>query len=252
MEEDLLIAKVLDKQKYCLAKNKITYTDFLNHREKMIIQKSVKIKNCFWYGVNENADREILVFYPDKLNEEIARRGLSKIVSVIRIVLPNDLRGEYEHRNYLSALMKIGLAREKIGDILVDYDGADIVTFDINKDYVMQSLGQLTRFKKAIISQVSLENARKKEDKFTESTIIISSMRIDNVISEIARCSRSKAEELIKQEKVFVNYEEVLKNSQNIDMGDIITVRGVGKFIVDGLVRNTRNDRLVIKIKKYV
>ena len=29
-ENDLLIAKVLDKKKICNSKNKITYTDFLN------------------------------------------------------------------------------------------------------------------------------------------------------------------------------------------------------------------------------
>lgn len=251
MEEEILIAKILDKQKFCTSKNRITYSDFLNQREKVIIQKNVKLENCFFYGVCDNADRELLVFYPEKLNEEIARKSLENIISVIRIHLPNDLKNEYEHRNYLSALMKIGISREKIGDILVEADGADIVIFDINKEYVIQSLNQLTRFKKAKIEVISIYDIRKKEENFEESTIIASSMRIDNIVSEIARCSRNKADELIKEERVYVNYEIVLKNSKVINIGDVITIRGKGKFILDGLVRNTRNEKKVIKIKKY-
>lgn len=251
MEEELLIAKILDKQKFCKSQNRITYSDFLNQKEKKIIQKNVKLENCFFYGVNDNADREILVFYPEKLNEELARRNLESIISIIRIILPNELKDKYEHRNYLSALIKIGVVREKIGDILVDSDGADIVVFEINKNYIVQSLEQLTRFRKAKIEIIKLDDVRKKQDNFEESTIIVSSMRIDNIVSELFNCSRNKAEELIKNERVYINYEVVLKNSKVVNEEDIVTIRGKGKFIVDGLVRNTRNDRLVIKIKKY-
>ena len=57
-ENDLLIAKVLDKKKICNSKNKITYTDFLNEKEQRVIEKNVKLENAFFYGVNENADRK--------------------------------------------------------------------------------------------------------------------------------------------------------------------------------------------------
>lgn len=251
MEEELLIAKILDKKKFCASKNRITYSDFLNQREKVIIQRNIKLENCFFYGACDNADREILVFYPEKISEEIARKSLENIISIIRVHLPNDLKGEYEHRNYLSALIKIGMNREKIGDILVEDDGADIVVFDINKEYIIQSLNQLTRFRKAKIGTVSINDIKKKEENFEESTVIVSSMRIDNIVSEITRCSRNKANELIKEERVYQNYEIVLKNSKIINIGDIITIRGKGKFIIDGLVRNTRNEKIVIKIKKY-
>lgn len=250
-DDKILIAKILDKQKFCESKNRITYSDFLNEKEKTFIKKNLKLENYFFYGVNDNADREILVFYPDKLNEELARNALENIISVIRITLPNELENEYEHRNYLSALMKIGVAREKIGDILVCSNGADIVVFNINKEYIIQSLEQLTRFRKAKIEEILLQQIRKKNDNFEESTIIVSSMRIDNIVSELFNCSRSKAEELIKNERVYINYEVILKGSKIVNIRDIVTIRGKGKFIIDGLVRNTRNERLVIKIKKY-
>lgn len=250
-ENDLLIAKVLDKKKICNSKNKITYTDFLNEKEQRVIEKNVKLENAFFYGVNENADRKILVFYPEKLTEELVRKSLKSVLSGIRIILKNDQIGNYEHKNYLSALIKIGIDRGKIGDILVDDYGADIIAFDMNKEFIIQSLSELTRFRKANIDIIPIDDIKQKIDRFEESTIIVSSMRIDNIVAELAGCSRTNADEYINSEKVFVNYETALKVSKTIFEGDIVTIRGKGKFRIDGLVRNTRNNRFVIKVNKY-
>lgn len=250
-ENDLLIAKVLDKKKICNSKNKITYTDFLNEKEQRVIEKNVKLENAFFYGVNENADRKILVFYPEKLTEELVRKSLKSVLSGIRIILKNDQIGNYEHKNYLSALIKIGIDRGKIGDILVDDYGADIIAFDMNKEFIIQSLSELTRFRKANIDVIPIDDIKQKIDRFEESTIIVSSMRIDNIVAELAGCSRTNADEYINSEKVFVNYETALKVSKTIFEGDIVTIRGKGKFRIDGLVRNTRNNRFVIKVNKY-
>lgn len=250
-ENDLLIAKVLDKKKICNSKNKITYTDFLNEKEQHVIEKNVRLENAFFYGVNENADRKILVFYPEKLTEELAKKSLKNVLVGIRIILKNEQIGAYKHKNYLSALIKIGIDRGKIGDILVDDYGADIIAFDINKDYIKQSLSVLTRFKKADIEIISISEIKEKIDRFEEYTIIVSSMRVDNIVAEIAGCSRTNADEYINSERVLVNYEIVLKSSKTIFEGDIVTIRGKGKFRIDGLVRNTRNNRFVVKISKY-
>ena len=250
-ENDLLIAKVFDKKKFCNTRNKITYTDFLNEKEQRVIEKNVKLENAFFYGVNENADRKILVFYPEKLTEELVRKSLKSVLSGIRIILKNDQIGNYEHKNYLSALIKIGIDRGKIGDILVDDYGADIIAFDMNKEFIIQSLSELTRFRKANIDVIPIDDIKQKIDRFEESTIIVSSMRIDNIVAELAGCSRTNADEYINSERVFVNYETALKGSKTIFEGDIVTIRGKGKFRIDGLVRNTRNNRFVIKVNKY-
>ena len=250
-ENDLLIAKVLDKKKICNSKNKITYTDFLNEKEQHVIEKNVRLENAFFYGVNENADRKILVFYPEKLTEELARKSLKSVLIGIRITLKNDQIGAYEHKNYLSALIKIGIDRGKIGDILVDEYGADIIAFDMNKEFIKQSLSELTRFRKADIEVIPIDDIKQKIDRFEESTIIVASMRIDNIVAELAGCSRSNADEYIGDERVLVNYETVLKSSKSVDEGDIVTIRGKGKFRIDGLVRSTKNNRFVIKVSKY-
>ena len=250
-DDKIIISKIQDKQKFCQTKNKITYSDFLNQKEKMLIRKSLKLENFFFYGGNNNSDREVLFFYPEKLNEEIAQKSVNSIIGAIRISLPNELRGKYEHRNYLSALIKIGITREKIGDILVSEDGADIVIFKVNSQFIQMSLNQLTRFKKSKIEVIEIDKLREKEDKFENKSIIVSSMRIDNIVSELTNCSRNKAEELIENERVLINYEIINKNSKIVINGDIVTVRGKGKFIINEVIRKTKNGKLVVEVKKY-
>ena len=124
----LLIAKMRDKEKLCKIKNKITYTDFLDMYQKSILLKEIK-EDYIIFGGYDNAEREILLFYPDKIEKDIAKKYFYNLLKVIRITLPNDLVGEYEHRVYLSGIMKLGLEREKFGDIIVYKEGADIITF---------------------------------------------------------------------------------------------------------------------------
>ena len=177
---------------------------------------------------------------------------VGNVLTVIRIMLPNECKGKYEHRDYLSAVIKIGIERSKIGDILVYDNGADIVIFETNKNYIIQGLSNLTRFRKSKIINVDISDIRKKEEKFEEKSIIVSSMRCDNIVSELSGCSRSKACELIENERVLVNYETVLKTSKNIEVKDVLTIRGNGKFIIDNIVGNTRKDRIIISVKKYI
>ena len=77
-------------------------------------------------------------------------------------------------------------------------------------------------------------------------------MRLDNFVSELAKCSRSRAVEILNEQRVFVNYELETKFSKKINIGDIITIRGKGKFVVQEIERKTKGDKFVINIKKYI
>lgn len=145
----------------------------------------------------------------------------------------------------------MGIDRAKIGDILVDDNGADIYVFRVNTSYIIQGLSELTRFRKSRIEEIDIIKARKKTNNFEELSIIVSSMRVDNIVAELVSSSRNKAVEFIENERVLVNYDIISKNSKMINYGNIITIRGKGKFIIDALVRNTRGDRLVVGVRKY-
>lgn len=252
-EEDLLLSKIEDKIKFTKTKNKITYTDFLNVQERSSVEKflrSEKVNNYFCYGGNENAERVIFVFYPEKLDEEMAKKNLENILLVIKI--ENSKEEDYEHRVYLSAIMKLGLKREKIGDIIVLNTGAEIVVFEENVDYLINGLKQLTRFRKSKFFLLNINELSKKELNFEEFTIIVSSIRLDCFVAELAKCSRTKAEEYIEFGKIFINSIQELKSAKKLSNGDIITIRGKGKFIFENIVKETSKNRFVIQIQKYI
>ena len=90
------------------------------------------------------------------------------------------------------------------------------------------------------------------EIKKEEREIIVSSLRLDNVISELARCSRNKALDIINMERVFVNFQCETKKTKQIKSGDMITIRGKGRFFIKELVGQTRSGRVIIKIEKFI
>ena len=248
---ELLFSKIDDKIKFCNSKNKITHTDFFTEPEILKIEKylnSKKIQNYFFFGGYEEANRKMLFFYPEKLNYEMAFSNVNNILEIIRITLPNSQKDEFEHRDYLSGIMKFGIVREKFGDIIVYSGGADFIVQKENSKYFKENLAELTRFKKAEIEILDISKLNKVINETVEISIIVNSMRIDNFVSEICHCSRNKACDIILQERVMINYEAVTKNSKTVNPNDIITIRGFGRFIVKEISRKTKSDKNVVTL----
>lgn len=248
-QNELLFAKLDDKIRFCKTKNKITHTDFFTEPE--IIKacnylNSISCKNYFVFGGYEDATRKMFFFYPEKLTYEMAFSNVNKVLEIVRITLPKEHLGTFEHRDYLSAIMKFGIVREKFGDIVVYPKGADFIVQKENSQYFRDNLKELIRFRKANIEILNLEELHENVIQTEEISIIVNSMRIDNFVSEICHCSRNKAEEILFQEKVMVNYETVSKNSKAVNINDIITIRGFGRFIVKEISRKTKSDKNVI------
>ena len=254
LEEKLLIAKLTDKINECKRKNKIVNTEFLNIYQKNIVQKELnrlKEKNYIFFGGYEDAHSEVLVIYPQKFDKEIVQANMKNIIKVIRIILPKELIGKYEHKNYLSAVMIQGLGRERIGDIIVHHDEAYIIVLKENAEYLKNSLQDLTRFKKSQINVVDFENIKIKPQEFEEFNIKVASNRVDAIVAEIAKTSRNKAEEYIDSKKVSINYQEESKYTRSIKENDVVVIRGKGKFIIENIGEKNQKGRLTISIKKY-
>lgn len=254
-EDKLLVSKMLDKIELCSKRNKIQSTDFLDARQKLLLEKilkSNKIENYSIFGGFEEAERTAIIFYPEKWNKEIVEKNYPSVMQVIEILLPNDLKGKYTHRDYLGGLMKLGLRREKIGDIVVWEEGAHIIALNEIVPFLEQHLSTLTRFQKSQISTKGISEIHKCIINKEEIEIIVSSTRLDNIVSELCKTSRTKAEEIIKAERVFVNYEIVTKDSKTINVGDKITIRGKGKFEIIEQVGNTKKGRYILRVEKYI
>ena len=254
-DDKLLLAKILDKIEFTKSKNKVESTDFLNLAEQDLADKflkRIKFTNYYFFGGAGEAERKIIIFYPEKINEEMARKNHSKIMSVIKIKLPIELSDEYDHRIYLGAIMKLGIEREKIGDISVKRRSAEIIIKNEIQNFLMQNLGTLTRFSSCEIELNEIDNLEEIETKKIEITEIVASLRLDNIVASLARTSRNKAVEILEQERVFLNFKNETKASKQVNVGDIITIRGKGRFEFKEIAGNTKKGRYVIKVNKFI
>ena len=252
-EEKLLIRKFLDKVKFCEARNKYESTDFLDLSEQEVLKKIIekrKVSNVKFDGGYEQSERKKVIVFPEALNhEDLYKKNINQMICILRITLPNDLIDNYEHRSYLGALIKLGLKREKIGDIIVRRDGADIiVSRDIEK-FLVENVKDLIRFQKSKIEIVEIEDLKYIPAQKKLFRINVPSQRLDAIVGEIARCSRSSASKLILEERVFVNFKLELRGTRQIQDGDYITIRGKGRFKINKFVGNTKSGRLCIEIE---
>ncbi len=266
LDEKLIIARLCDKIKISKTNNKIVNTEFLNTYKRLLIQKELnrlKEKNYIFFGGFEEAEYKTLIIYPEKFKEEfklylngqdsnIVKNAINNIIKAIRIKLPKELIGKYEHKDYLSAVMKFGIVRDHIGDIIVHKDGAYIIVLNENAEYLKNSLKELIRFRKSEIDVIHIEDIVLKPIEFEEIKISISSNRLDNFVSGISRISRSQAEELLKNEKVTLNSRIETKCSKEIKEQDILVIRGRGKFRVSEFIGSNKKGKLVLTIHKYI
>lgn len=253
-EERLLISKILDKIELTDKKKQIQSSDFLNLNEQALVSKILnKIKRKFvFHGSYEEAERKMLFIIPDKCENYTDNINYNEYMGVIRIKLSNKIKEKYTHRNYLGALIKLGLKREKIGDILVDNEGADIIASKEIIKFLYINLPSLKRFGNCTVQEICIEDLKKVTQNIQYRTIQVSSMRLDNIISEIAKTSRNKASQIILEQRVFLNYVCETKATKLVKENDNITIRGKGRFRIDEIIGNTKKGKINIKIEYFL
>lgn len=254
-EDKMCLAQIIDKIEMSRTRGKIECTDFLDMYQVSLAESFLKknqIQNYKLYGGYPDSERKILIAYPENYTEEMIAKNYSKFLKVVKIGLAEEDKGKFTHRNYLGGIVKLGLKREKVGDIVVAEDGADIIVVSEFAEILKKELLTLTRFENATITINEITEIRKKEIKIENIEIIVPSLRMDNIVSDLARTSRSKAAQIIAQERVFINGQNETKVSKQIKLGDIITIRGKGRFIIKEFKGTTRSGRTVILIEKYV
>ena len=253
-EEKIILAKLNDKIRLCKTKNKLVNTEFLNMYQENIIRKElerIKAKNYILTGGYSEAESKILIMYPEKITEEIAKENITNIIKIIKIQLPNEQKGKYQHRDYLGTIMQFGLERERIGDIIVYEDEAYVIVLSENAQYIKDSLQTTKKFKKSKIEIIDIVEMKVKKPEFEEIKISVSSQRLDNFISEICKISRSETTRLIASELVSINCKIETKQTKTVETGDVLIIRGKGKFIVSDFLDINRKGKQVVIVKKY-
>lgn len=250
-DDKILIASILDKLKTCLMKNYITNTRFLDLRQRAIAERAINEAggkyNCVFWGGYEDAERTCAIFFPDYMTRDDAIQN-SPIVLLRAVKNPQD---NLTHRDYLGSIMGIQLNRDRIGDILVNSNGADILVMQEVAEFIQMNLVQAGR-KQISISQKPIEDLIIPIENQTQGSGSVASLRIDSIIALIFKLSRGEAKEFIEKGMVFVNNKPCLKAGLDIDVGDRITVRSKGRCKIIELGGQSRKGRQFVNYIKSV
>lgn len=256
-EQNILFGKIKDKYHKSKSRGIVCATGFLDMKQRSDAQGFIqreRIQGIF-YGGCEDSDRCRLYFLPE--GEETLEELLSlastnpEILDLKVIRLTRDKGGrELTHRDYLGSLMSLGITREKVGDIFVNEDGADIIVCAEIAEYILNNLSSAGRTK--LEGKIlSISDLRPVEANIELESTSVASLRLDGVLSQVFGIPRTSAQMAIKGGIVFVNDTEATKSDMKIQPETKLVIRGKGKAYLKEAKGKTRKGRTVISVEKY-
>ena len=243
-------------------RGEIAVGDFCNPREKhaasVLLERSGYGGRYAFCGGYENAERARLVCLPDymlyddtKSAAEIAAEAISEDIAVLRV--SGSGYRELSHRDFMGAVLALGIKRHVIGDIIVDEDQHGSYIFcDVKiAAYIAENLTKVAS--DTVSTQVTaLPEGFGVVRKTMPVSDTVASPRADCVVAALVNCPRERAKQLIISGLTEVNYEILYKPDAAIEAGDIISVRGAGKFSIISIDGLTRRGRLRLAAEKYI
>ena len=248
-EDRLLLAKLWDKINAGIRKNIPANTCFLSPRElEMARYLFGQLEGLYAFGGYPEAERKMLVFLPDYLEESALMEEDSPVVCLRCTFYLED---SLSHRDFLGALMGAGIGRETVGDICVDKGSCDFfVTAEI-APYILQNFTSAGRTR-VHIRQIPLTEASIPAPEVKEIKDTLASLRLDSVISSGFRIGRSLACQYIQTGKAAVDGLPCEKPDKPVAEGMKISVRGLGKIQLAAVGGKTKKDRISVVIHRYV
>ena len=243
LEEKQLAAQVKNLAELCEKHYKPYYSDFLNELQISaaleIVSKSGRSNYLMWGGY-DGAERVMLCVYPDYMCPEMSEFPIECLSLSYRKT------DKLTHRDFLGALMSLGIKREVVGDIVV---GEGITSFFVKAELAGYVRAQIDKIGKVgvVFTEKTVDFESKVQD-FDTMSCTVSSLRLDNVVSAALNLSRGKTQGLIESGVVTKNSKLVYDSDSKLASGDKISVRGFGKFIViyDGEISRKGKYRIVI------
>lgn len=223
------------------------HTEFLTLAEQEALARLARSlpSGYFWDGGYEGAERKIACFgEPDWFAGE-ERPVVCLEVSPVSGRFAEPLA----HRDCLGALMSLGIRRGLIGDILAAGSGAYVICLRSAAEYLMENLREIRHTSVRCRLADGVPEAALPQPE--EAEVVVSSPRLDSLVSAVFKLSRGESAALIERELVLVNGAAVLKADAHPEEGAIVSVRGRGRFLFAGIKSETKKGRLRAVIKLY-
>lgn len=246
-DDALLKAMVQDAVQLCDRRGKPAFVGFLDEREQVFVRnlmESARIENYMLWGGYDGAERVVFGAFSAYDTMTASAFPLTPVTVTFR---EQDV---LSHRDFLGALMALGIERSTVGDILVE--SGRCVLF-LREELVPYVQTQITK-----IGAVGVRVTEGAEEpypvgrRFQSFSAVVSSLRADCIVAACTGLSREKTKTWITSGLVTINYVECQSPSVLLSAGDKIAIRGKGKFCLEQIGGLTRKGRIGIEVKKYL
>lgn len=240
-KDELFCSKIDDAITLSITRQKPYFLSFMSERKQAVALKYLKqigYDNYLFYGGYPDSERKMLGFFFYD-----ADKSLFPISAIEFKFRQCD---NLVHRDFLGALMSLGVEREIVGDILVENGRCVTFVKSEMKDYISSQISKVGNVG-VKISEAKLDSlpaGRGVEERF----YTVSSLRLDNIVAAVANLSREKTRTVILSGDVCVNYFEATNVSLNLKEKDVFSIRGIGKFVLNGVLGTSKKGRLKISV----
>ena len=221
----------------------LTGTTFLTPAEQYALSAwACRAADCRMrlLGGVEGAERQAAFFLPFYLEEDDFDPG-----EYIRCIKVTAGFGSPGHRDYMGAVLGLGIKREWLGDIAVEGSTAHIFCLNTVADHLLASLDKVGRYG-VKTKEIPLSEAPVPKIEVKELTFSVMSLRLDAVAAGMFNLSRTTAAGMIAAGEVSLNYSECLRPDAQVQPGDIVSARGYGKATLASVGGQSRKGRTFV------
>lgn len=229
-------------------KNFPVSTYFLNLFEQNILEELRLYSAYKMFGGTEYSERKMCVFYPENYDEN----NIFPQAEFVSIYPKNEKFAKAQtHRDFLGAILNLGIDRKMIGDIYLTNDGKSAFVYVHNKmtEYICSNLNRVGN---NVVYAVKGEYEEILDIKFDIKSLTLVSKRADLTVADVFNISRSKSKELFSDEKIFINGRLCIRAEKELEKDDVVSVRGFGKFKIKGYIGISKKGKIKLEIAKFI
>ncbi|MBQ7693299.1 MAG: RNA-binding protein [Oscillospiraceae bacterium] len=246
MEHEEILKRALDLARRCEGRGVPANTGFLTPAERYALthEPALREAHMVFHGGYPDAERTMAFFLPDWMEEDALE--LPEYLCALRL---RAYFGEPGHRDYMGAILGMGVGREWVGDILVDGPEAIVLCQPSVLRHLLgiEKVGRYgVRAEEIALSEIPVREKHTEERRFT-----VMSPRLDAVAAGLFHLSRTECARQIALGALSLNYSECLKPDAPVREGDVLSLRGAGKGRVAEIGGSSRKGRLFVTAELY-
>ncbi len=249
-EEHSFIDRAAEWIDLALHRHQKRRTDFLDPRQAYILETMASREPDVQFQLDggvPSAERKRAVLAPHY--EEVDREDFG--LAVLSIASTDQRFADLKHGDVMGALLGLGIKRDKLGDIYMHDGFCHCVLAEEIAPYIVMHLHQVHRVQ-VTASEIALDELKPAAEEYVEQSCSVASLRLDNVLSEAVRMSRAKILQPIKAGDCKVNWKVEQNPAAEVGEGDVLSLRGYGRYRIMAVEGPTKKGRMRVTIGKLL